>query len=118
MLVNRIRTLVESRINGVAGRTVGGDTIFCELAAMVIFVAILTGGKGDGIGIFSFVTKLAIHADMFSFQRKIRSIMVKGRHGFKGYETVFRVAFGAVVAHLPGMDILMAGRTLCFCHFR
>lgn len=114
MPLNRKGTLIESRVNGVACRTVGRHAIFCELTPMVVFVAILTGGKVDGIGILSFVTKLAIHAHMFSFERKISGAVVKGCHGFHGHKTVFRVAFSAVVAHLSPVDVLVAGCTLGF----
>ena len=70
----------------------------------------------DRIGILPLVTLLTIHANMLSFQRKIRGAMVKGSHGFYGNETCLCMAFGTVVSHLPTMNILVAGSALRFTY--
>ena len=59
---------------------IGRYAILLELAFVIIFMAILTGGEINRNGIAFLVTLLAIHIHVLALERIVSKIMVKGVH--------------------------------------
>lgn len=98
------------------GRTIGIFSVFDELAAVVIFVAVEALVMWNRIQVTIAMAFAAIHGFVFSFQRKICTVVIDIGQVVDLVKGSFVVTLGAILPELVVVYILVAFCTACMCN--